>query len=401
MTLLSGIKVLDAASFIAGPAATTVMSDFGADVIKIEPPGTGDTYRRRDAPGNPKCDVNYAWLLDNRNKRSIELDLKNPAGKRVLARLIAGSDVFVTNLPIPARKRLNVGYEDLQAHNQKLIYATISAYGERGPDAHRSGFDSTALWARSSLMAMAKDGPDAAPVRSLPGMGDHPTAISLFGAIMAALYRRERTGEGSQVHTSLMANGLWWNSIQVQAMLCGAQYQVRPPRDQATNALHNLYQSADGRWFHIILIPEEKRWPRLLQTMQCQSLGVDPRFAERTRRVDNASALIAELDAVFARFNWDDIRQRLESAEIPYGAVANLDDVLVDEQMYASDALTPIEDPSAGTTHLVNSPIWIEQAPKVSPKVAPKLGEHTNEVLREFGFDDAELVQLRNDGAIP
>ena len=166
MSLLAGIRVIDAASFVAGPAAATVLADFGADVIKIEPPGRGDSYRDRSGPDNPQIDVNYAWLLDNRNKRSLALNLKDPAGRDVLNTLVQQADIFVTNLPLPVRARLQIRWEDLQPQNERLIYASISAYGEQGPDASRTGFDSTALWARTSLMDMVKPSPDSAPSRS-------------------------------------------------------------------------------------------------------------------------------------------------------------------------------------------------------------------------------------------
>src|SRR5262245_6059450 len=218
---LDGIRVIDAASFIAGPVATTVMADFGAEVIKIEPP-SGDTYRTR-GPGYPPSPYNFPWIVDNRSKRGLALDLRTPDGQRVLHRLVRDADVFVTNTPIETRTRLGVRWEDLAPLNPRLIYGSITAYGERGEEASRPGFDATALWARTGLMDLVRPSPDAAPARSLPGMGDHPTGMSLFGALMAALYQRERTGRGTMVSTSLLANGLWLNAIPVQGILCGAR----------------------------------------------------------------------------------------------------------------------------------------------------------------------------------
>jgi formyl-CoA transferase len=225
--LLDGIRVLDAASFIAGPVATTVMADFGADVVKIEPPG-GDTYRLRNS-GYPASAYNFPWIVDNRNKRGVAIDLRTADGQAVLHQLVRGADVFVTNLPLDARARLRVRYEDLEPLNARLVYGSVTAYGDTGAEAGRPGFDSTALWARTGLMDLVRPSPEAPPSRSLPGMGDHPTGMSLFGAIMAALYQRERTGRGTMVSTSLMANGLWWNAIQVQGILCGARTVVGPP----------------------------------------------------------------------------------------------------------------------------------------------------------------------------
>ncbi|MBT6275917.1 MAG: CoA transferase [Chromatiales bacterium] len=400
MSLLEGIKVIDAASFIAGPAATTVLADFGADVIKIEPPGTGDTYRNRSAPGNPDCDVNYAWIVDNRNKRGVTLDLKSAKGREVLYTLVRQADVFVTNLPFPARGRLKVTYEDLSPLNERLIYGSVSAYGESGDEADNPGFDSTALWARTSLMDMTKPAPDSAPARSLPGMGDHPTAMSLFGGIMAALYRREKTGTGTYVSTSLMANGLWWNAIQVQAMLCGAEFDKRPPREAATTALHNLYQTRDGRWFHLVCIPEDKRWASLLDAVGRRTLADDPRFVTREARHANVPALIAILDEVFIQHDWAHWKPVLDGANIPFGVIGTLRDIPADQQMQDSDALTPIADARAQADFIVNSPVWLRDAPKVAPRLAPDIGEHTDEVLRETGFSAKEIAQLRDDGAV-
>jgi len=253
--LLAGLRVIDAASFIAGPVATTILADLGAEVIKIEPPD-GDPYRHRTGgPGVAESPYNYRWIVDNRTKRGLALDLRQPAGRDVLHRLVRKADVFVTNTPLDSRQRLGVRWEDLAPLNPRLIYASLTAYGERGDEAPKTGFDATALWARTGLMDLVRPSPDAAPSRSLPGMGDHPTGVTLFAAIMTALYRRERTGKGTMVSTSLMANGLWWNAIQIQAALSGARVEPRPAREEAASALANLYRCADGRWFLLSAIP--------------------------------------------------------------------------------------------------------------------------------------------------
>ncbi len=399
--LLEGIRVIDCASFIAAPAAATIMADFGADVIKIEPPTTGDTYRNTpNTPGNPPYEVNYAWIVDNRNKRSVALDLKAKSGRDVLYRLVAETDVFVTNAPLPARERLGIEYETLKEHNPQLIYASLTAYGERGPEADNTGFDTTALWARSSLMDMVRAAPDAPPVRSLPGMGDHPTAVSLYAGIASALLRRERTGEGAYVHTSLLANGAWWNAIQIQAMLSGSEFRRRPAREDASSALHNLYQCADGRWFHLVLIPEEKRWSRFLDAISRPDLDADERFRTSAARALHAKALTQALDDVFRTEPWDTWKHRLDSGGITYGAVATLRDIATDQQMHAADVLTPIKAPGAGADFIVNSPLWVEETPKVPPRLAPEIGEHTAEVLRSLGLPDEALDTLERTGVI-
>src|SRR5438093_6516802 len=285
--LLAGMRVIDAASFIAGPVATTIMADLGADVIKIEPPD-GDPYRNRTGgPGVAESPYNYRYIVDNRTKRGLALDLRQPAGRAVLHRLIERADVFVTNTPLESRTRLGIRWTDLAPLNPRLVYASMTAYGEHGDEAPRTGFDATALWARTGLMDLVKPLPDSPPARSLPGMGDHPTGVSLFAAIMTALYRRGQTGRGTMVSTSLMANGLWWNAIQVQAALSGARVEPRPAREEPATALANLYRCADGRWFLLNFLNDDRAWPPLLRPIERPDLGEAPRFPFTPARPPN------------------------------------------------------------------------------------------------------------------
>jgi len=396
--LLEGIRVIDAASFIAGPVATTTMADFGADVIKVEPPG-GDTYRVRNA-GYPPSPYNFPWIVDNRDKRGVAIDLRTEDGRQVLHRLVKSADVFVTNVPLDGRARLGVRWEDLSPLNPRLIYGSVTAYGETGDEASRPGFDSTALWARTGLMDLVRPSPDAPPARSLPGMGDHPTGTALFGAIMAALYQRERTGRGAMVATSLLANGLWLNAIAAQGILCGARTVVRPPREEAVDALGNLYRCRDGRWFLIALTPDGRRWQDFTAAIGRKDLFTDARFATPPARRANVRALIAVLDAVFAERDWAEWRRVLEAAGVAFGVVGTVDEIPHDPQMRGSGALVPIDDPRAGATLTVSSPLQIRGQEKVPATMAPAIGEHTVEVLREVGFDQAELDRLLRDGVI-
>jgi crotonobetainyl-CoA:carnitine CoA-transferase CaiB-like acyl-CoA transferase len=189
--IFEGLKVLDCASFIAAPAAATVLSDFGAQVIKIEPPGAGDPYRNLpNLPGYPRSEHNFAWLLESRNKRSLALDLSKPDGQAVLHRLASEADVFITNFPPAVRGRLGISWKELEPLNPRLIYASFTGYGEQGEEANKPGFDSNAYWARSGLMDLVRAEDTSTPARSVAGMGDHPCAMALYGAIVTALYKR-------------------------------------------------------------------------------------------------------------------------------------------------------------------------------------------------------------------
>ena len=395
--VFDGLKVIDCASFIAGPAAATVMSDFGAAVVKIEPPGMGDPYRRRATPSmGPGLAGNPGFVLDSRNKKSLALDLRVPTGQAVLRRLAAQADVFITNYPPPVRRRLKITYDDLAPLNGRLIYASFSGYGETGPEADKPGFDATAWWARTGLMHLVRAGEEATPARSLPGMGDHPSAMATYGAIVTALYQRERTGKGGYVGSSLLANGLWANGCSVQAALCGEKVVPQPPRERGLNALRVHYRCRDGHWLLLSVAPDEWRWEKFTECLGAGALD-EPRFATQEGREANARELIAILDGVFATKDFTEWRSILEAAGIIFGIVSKMEDIPEDPQMLTSEALVPFE---GQQTLTVNSPFWITGQDKVKPRRAPNVGEHSDEVLREAGYSDAEIDELRVEGEV-
>src|SRR5881227_158395 len=254
--IFSGLKVVDFASFIAGPSAAVILSDFGADVIKVEPPN-GDLWRHgHQIPPQPQAKDPYPWHLANRNKRGMSLDLKSPSAAQVVEKLVKWADVLIVNTPHPARKRLKLEYDDVSAWNPRLIYADLTGYGEKGPDANFPGFDITAYWARSGLLSLTRDA-GAPPTWPLSGSGDHATAVGLFSAIVMGLYRRERTGKGSYVTTSLLAGGVWSASVAIQAALAGAKFSPQHDRKNPANAAMNVYKSSDDVWFVLVTTPDK------------------------------------------------------------------------------------------------------------------------------------------------
>ena len=396
---LQGLRVLDLASFIAGPVATTVMGDYGAEVIKIEPPGEGDPQRKLgQAHSVPQHPVNFCWHLVNRNKRSVVLDLKHPDGRAAFDRLLATADIMVVNFPLKVRERLRMRYADVKHVNPRLIYASMTGYGESGPDAEQPGFDSTAFFARSGLLdgLTYEGGP---PAFSLPAQGDQMTGMNLFAAVAMALLHRERTGEGSEVGTSLHASGLWSNAILAQGALLGSFVAPRPPRNKPRSALANQYRTSDGRWIQLTIVREDKLWPELCKAMERTDLLDDPRFKTLESRRAHAHELAALLDPVFASRPWLDWRDRLRRHEITFGLLGILRDVPDDEQAVANGAV--VSSTQADMPRTISAPIRLSFAPEpVAPGPGPDYGVHTDEVLAELGYASDEIDRLRSSRAI-
>src|ERR1700741_1189419 len=394
--IFEGLKVLDCASFIAAPAAATVLSDFGADLIKIEPPGAGDPYRNLpNLPGYPASEHNFAWLLEARNKKSLALDLTKPDAQAVLYKLVAETDVFITNMPLQVRQKLGITHEHLAPKNERLIYASFTGYGEKGEEANKPGFDSNAYWARSGLMDLVRADLDTTPARSIAGMGDHPCAMAFYGAIVTALYKRERTGKGSHVSSNLMATGVWAASVLAQANLCGAKFGERRPRERALNAVTNHYKCRDGRWIILSLLNEERQFPTLARCMGREDLVIDERFATTAGRHSRSIELIKIFDEIFATKDLAEWRKILDGNGLVFGLVGILDDIPHDKQMIENEVLVPFENDTMLT---VNSPIWIDGTRKVRPRKPPGIGEHSDEILRNAGYDDAAIQRLRAAG---
>ena len=396
--IFSGLKVVDFASFIAGPGAAVILSDFGADVVKVEPP-KGEMWRiGQKIPPQPNSDVAYPFQLSNRNKRSLTLDLKSPSANAVLERLVKWADVFIVNTPHPARKKLKLEYDDVIQWNPRLIYADLTGYGEKGPDASLPGFDLTAFWARSGLLSMTRDA-GSPPTWPVSGSGDNATAVAIYAAIVTALYRRERTGKGSYVATSLLAAGVWSASVFIQAALCGANFYGLHDRAHPANAALNVYRSSDGTWFLLVVTPD--KIPAVLKAMGRENLLTDPRFSDPKKLAENRPQLTAVLDEIFGSqpmSHWNEI---FSGVHVTFGAVRDPQEVVNDPQLRPNEIVVPLEGAGDKLTSTISSPIQVHGVSKVPAKRAPKLGEHNEEVLTEIGFDAKGIDGLRASGAIP
>lgn len=398
--LFSGLRVLDVGTWIAGPVAATILADFGASVIKVEAPGTGDPYRQLPlAPTMPQSDLNYTWMADARNKRSITLNLKSDEGRAILLELARQCDVYVTNQPLPMRRAFRLTYDDLAPLNPRMIYASLTAYGETGPDADLEGFDGVAWWARTGLMELVRS-PGSIPGGSVPGMGDHPTAVSLYAAIVTALLRRERTGEGAEVHTSLLANGVWSNLCIAQGALVGGDFSAHyAPPAPPVSPNRVLFETADRRLLQLYMVRTAEELDRLLLAADRANLLADERFADPTARLANGVEFIALLRDLFRARTAAEWMSVFRAAGVPVTLVARVEDLPQDEQIMANEIVTPPRDNPAGPL-IINHPVNVRGLARVGPTAAPGVGEHTDEVLTELGYDADAIARLRRENAL-
>lgn len=395
---LAGLRVLDISSFIAAPAAAVVLGDWGADVIKIESPD-GDANRTimKDSGNYPKAGINYPWLMDSRNKRSLVLDLKKPPARAALDRLIATSDILICNFPPLVREKLGLTYEAVKAVNPRMIYASLTGYGEAGPDRDRPGFDATAYFARSGLLDAQRyeGGPPGVPG---PAQGDRATAMTLVSSILMALLHRMKTGEGSWVGTSLLGNGLWSCGVIAQAALVGAFLPPRPPPDRPRSALTNIYRTSDDRWLQLTIVREDKLWGPLCAAIGHPEIVNDPRFAVQDERRRNSAALATILRDAFAAHDYAHWLKVLGAQEITFGVISRPQDVPDDLQAVACGAIVETAIPEMPRT--LSNPIRVSFAEQRIAHAAPALGQHSEEILREAGLSADDIAGLRASGAM-
>ena len=395
---MDGVKVVEIGVWVAGPAAGGILADWGADVVKIEPPA-GDparTFQRMfgaDMPNNP------VFELDNRSKRSVVLDLGTDEGRALALELIDGADVFLTNIRASALARIGLDHETLLARNPRLVYAIITGYGLEGPDADRAAYDIAAFWARSGIAHLLTP-PDANPPFQRGGMGDHSVGISCAGAVSAALFARERTGRGQLVSTSLLRQGVYTVGFDLNMVLGWGLHAQVGTREAMGNPAINNYVAGDGRRFWIVGLEGERHWPPLARAVGHPEWLTDERFATPAARAQHGRELIALLDAEFATKSLDEWAEVFAGEPDFFWAPVNgPDDILADPQLRHAGGLVEVPDPYGSTT-MIASPADFHGTPWAPRWVAPRLGEHTDAVLRELGKTGDEIAALEDAGAI-
>ena len=385
------------ATWLFAPMSACLLGELGADVIKVEAHGgdpmRGLVHRVRDH-------VDWVYELANRNKRSVALDVRSPGGGEVMRRLLEDADIFIVNLRRGGLERLGIDYESLREDHPRLIYAHATGYGTEGPDINRPAFDELAYWARGGFMSIL-GAPGNDPVRLVGAMGDLPSAMNITAAIFAALYQRELTGEGQFLTCSLYGGGIWANGFAVQGALATGQNFPRGDRYSSFNSLYNSYRAADDKWLQLAMIQEERFWAPFAEAIDLPILTEDARFAvtaERRRHTREAVELIEQRIAEEPRDHWAAI---FDALDFPWAPAADELEIAQDPQAAANGYVGVMEHRSGIEFKVLGAPFKLDQAPMSNYSSAPELGEHTELVLEELGYDWDAIAALKQAGAIP
>ncbi|MFQ5924376.1 MAG: CaiB/BaiF CoA transferase family protein [Dehalococcoidia bacterium] len=397
---LDGIRVLEVAEWILGPSACAVLGDWGAEVIKIEHPVRGDGGRGVLASGViPMAKINYLFEVANRNKKSVAVDLNTEKGREIVNKLVARSDVFLTNFLTTARKRLKLEHEDLAPINPGLIYIKVHGYGQKGPEIERGGYDFAAFWARGGIASVLAE-PGASPPAQRPGFGDMTGAMFSAGAVAAALFARERTGKGQAIDVSLLGSALWVNALDTLAAYMSGQEIAQMPRGKVGNPLWNTYQALDGKWLQLVNLQSDRYWPGLCKAIGREDLEHEPRFESHEERAQNNTALIELLDDVFATRPAGEWGRLLDDNGVLWAPMQRVSELASDPQVVANQYLVDIDHPVHGPTKLVASPAQFNDMPASIRTPAPELGQHTEAVLLELGYSWGDMEKLKEEGVI-
>jgi len=398
---LDGVKVVEITMFQQGPVAGTKLGDLGADVIKVEPQ-TGDPARGFMRIIGTQVGLkgrNYYFENQNRNKRSIALDLKNEKAMEIFLKLIDRADVFVTNMSIEAPIKMGIGPDALLARNPRLIYAQASGWGRKGPDANELSFDYTGLGRCGMMMSCGER--DTPPSQILPGMADELGGMVCAWAVCAALYGREKTGKGQVVDTSLMGSLMCMLSLILSAPAILGQEFPREIRAEAGNPLYNHYKAKDSKWFILAHLQPDRYWPNVCRAIGMPELENDPRFNNIEARGKNAKELIAIMDKEFATKTRDEWFEIFKKEGTIYAPIQTTTEVVNDPQALANDYVTWVDHPVWGRIKVIGFPWSFSETPASWRREAPEFGQHTEEILLELGYTWDDITKLKDEKVIP
>jgi crotonobetainyl-CoA:carnitine CoA-transferase CaiB-like acyl-CoA transferase len=390
---LAGIRVIEVANWLAAPAATALMADLGADVIKVEPPG-GDVLRHFDMVAygytEYRFPTNCVFELDNRGKRSIVVDLDRSGGPELVHRLLERADVLVLNLTPKRRERYRLTEDAVRATRPSIVYASLTGYGTAGPDADRPGFDYAAFWARAGIMNAL----GSPPPLCRGGQGDHATSLNLLAAVLAALRVRDSTGAGQAVEVTLQGTGMWTVASDLSAALLTRQQAPRHDRVEPSNPIWNSYLSRDGRWILLVMPAPVLYWPRFCRAIGEPAWADDPRYSDMAKRKTASLELTAAIADRFAQRDLAEWAQRLDAEGLIWAPVVDFVEVIDDPQPRRMGAFATLEHPQAGSFETLAAPFTLRDADVRPRGAAPATGEHSRAVLEELGLAEAEIAAL-------
>jgi len=401
--VLEGLKVVSMELMEATPAATCWMGDWGADVIKVEPL-TGDQYRgtRRIQGASAYLNINGAevnprFQLTNRNKRSLAVDLKKDAGRTILYQLVKEADVFTTNNEEKALYNLQADYDTLKQVNPKIIYAFLNAYGTKGPDKDGPGYDRVSAWARAGFQYTIGEVGDTPPTQRA-GMMDRVVASHVVAGVMAALYHREKTGEGQKLEVSLFHSAVWTLAGDIQVALV-AQQLPKDDRTRVANPLWSSYRTKDDRWICVGMLRPDPYWGPFCKAIDRPELENDPRYNNMEARRQNNVELIQLLDELFVTKDIEEWERRFNENNLIYARVQSPKEVIKDPQALANDLFVDLNHPN-GYVPVIATPVKFIQNPAAVEEPAPEVGQNTEEILLEIGYDWEGISQLKEQEVI-
>ena len=403
---LEGVKVIDLTYFVAGPGTAKILADWGADVIKVEP-SFGDPGRgiggTMSAPIRKDCNPFYTAY--NANKRGLSLNLKTEEGKEILDRLLKEADVFVSSYRTGALKRLGLDYESLHQKHPHIVWAQINGFGDFGPAKDNAGFDTVAFWARSGAMIDITE-KDTSPVNPLIGFGDATTSCSLAGGISAALYQKAKTGKGCKVMISLFAQAIWSESAGMVSTQYGDEYPKT--RLNPGSPVMDTFKSADDKWFYMSILEPDRYNNALFKELGREDLVDHPDYSTAVASKAHSAELVEILSAEFAKHTMDDIAGMFARADIAYDRVQHIKEVLDDPQALENMYIVPManrdgtitKQPATPIRFATAEPTCIEDIAPTMDRQAPLVGEHSAEILKEYGYSDEEIQKFLDDKVI-